>query len=544
MNKEDDYYKGNETMGKERLVELIENTIEVEKNFHTVGGNNSGIPAVDEIHDTAEFQEWIAEVLFELENLPDSKKPGYLFETINILKHPFNGWNDKKDFIEIKGRLAAIKRNINNYYPQEESDKVVLSEKIAKGSVLYTAFEEYVIQKQVGQGGNGTVFQAKNTSNELYAIKVISRNTPREKLNRFRNEINFCMNHEHKNIVKILDYGAYGDESGYLFYVMPLYDETLRDRIKAGIKAEDSIEIFENILNGLQYAHNQNCFHRDIKPENILFKRGSNQAVIADFGIAHFCEEEIIATVETKKADRLANFQYAAPEQREKGATVDGRADVYAAGLILNEMFTRKLVAGGNYKRIGEVDEKYDYLDKVFEGLYCQNPNDRLFPVSKILLEIDVRAAKKNANNLKKEEAQKAFVSSNSNVLPVPQVVDLDIEGNELVFTLSGNLPQEWYKILTSESFSHTSCMGYDTHRFNGRNNKVTVGIRVGESDGTIKQIVGYFKSWLPTVTGLYNIRQKQQAEAEFRKQKQAREQEIKRLEDEASLKNMLKDLL
>ena len=531
-------------MGKERLVELINNTVEIEKNFHTVGGNDSGFPAVDEIHDTEEFQEWLAEVLFELENMPDSKKPGYLFETINMLKHPFNGWNDKKDFIEIKGRLNAIKRNINNYYPKEEINKVVSSERIAKGSILYTAFEEYEIKKQVGQGGNGTVFQAKNASNELYAIKVISRNTPREKLNRFRNEINFCMNHEHKNIVKILDYGTYGDESGYLFYVMPLYDETLRDRIKAGIKAEDTIEIFENILNGLQYAHNRHCFHRDIKPENILFKKGSNQAVIADFGIAHFCEEEIIATVETKKADRLANFQYAAPEQREKGAIVDGRADVYAAGLILNEMFTRKLVAGGNYKRIGDVDEKYDYLDKVFEGLYCQNPNDRIFPVSKIMLEIDVRAAEKNANNLRKEEAKKVFVSPNSNDLPVPQVVDLDMEGNELVFTLSGSLPQEWYRILTSESFSRNFCMGYDTNKFSGRNNKVTVGIRSGENESTIKHIVEYFKSWLPTVTEIYNIRQKQRVEAEYRKQIQEREQVIKRLEDEASLKNMLKDLL
>ena len=531
-------------MGKERLVELINNTIEIEKNFHTVGGNNSGFPPIDEIHDTEAFQEWLAEVLFELENLPDSKKPGYLFDTISLLKQPFNGWNDKKDFTKIKGRLATINRNINNYYPQEEGCKVVSFDRIAKGSILYTAFEEYEVQKQVGQGGNGTVFQAKNASNELYAIKVISRNTPREKLNRFRNEINFCMNHEHKNIVKILDYGAYGDESGYLFYVMPLYDETLRDRIKTGIKAEDSIEIFENILNGLQYAHNQDCFHRDIKPENILFKKGSNQAVIADFGIAHFCEEEIIATVETKKADRLANFQYAAPEQREKGAIVDGRADVYAAGLILNEMFTGKLVAGGNYKKIGEVDEKYDYLDKVFEGLYCQNPNDRIFPVNRILLEIDVRAAERNANNLRKEELQKAFNSCDSNDLPVPQVVNLDMEGNKLVFTLSGNLPQEWYEILTSESFGHTSLMGYDAHTFSGRNNKASVVIHAGESDSTIKQVVGYFKSWLPTVTGLYNRRKKQQAEAEFRKQMQAREQEIKRLEHEASLKNMLKDLL
>ena len=78
-------------MGKERLVELINNTVLIEKNFHTVGGNDSGIPAVDTISDTDEFQEWLAEVLFELENLPDSKKPGYLFETINILRECMEG---------------------------------------------------------------------------------------------------------------------------------------------------------------------------------------------------------------------------------------------------------------------------------------------------------------------------------------------------------------------------------------------------------------------------------------------------------------------
>lgn len=55
-----------------------------------------------------------------------------------------------KKFTKIKEKLATIKRNINNYYPQEESSIVVSADKIAKGSILYTAFEEYVVKKQVG----------------------------------------------------------------------------------------------------------------------------------------------------------------------------------------------------------------------------------------------------------------------------------------------------------------------------------------------------------------------------------------------------------
>ena len=112
--------------------------------------------------------------------------------------------------------------------------------------------------------------------------------------------------------------------------------------------------------------------------------------MIADFGIAHFCEEDLLANVHTKSSERLANFQYAAPEQRIKGYTtqVDGRADVYAAGLILNEMFTGNLVAGNNYKKIGEDFPDYYYLDYIFEKLYCQQPKDRLYPAKCIIEEI------------------------------------------------------------------------------------------------------------------------------------------------------------
>ncbi|MPN16793.1 hypothetical protein SDC9_164140 [bioreactor metagenome] len=85
-----------------------------------------------------------------------------------------------------------------------------------------------------------------------------------------------------------------------------------------------------------------------------------------------------MTAVETKKCDRLANFQYAAPEQRARDSIVDGSADIFATGLILNEMFTGKVIAGANYLTIKSVNSKYSFLDKVVDSMICQNPIDRL----------------------------------------------------------------------------------------------------------------------------------------------------------------------
>ena len=259
--------------------------------------------------------------------------------------------------------------------------------KLKKGQSLNTAFETYTIKKQLSQGGNGKVYQAVQGEGENVAIKVVYRLTG-SKANRFKNEIGFCEKYSNKNIIRIIDHGAIDAE--LVFYVMPMAKETLRERIKNGILPNDAEEIFINIMQGLEYAHSKKAYHRDIKPENILFLDDSNTAIIADFGIAHFCEDDMIADIKTKSTDRLANFQYAAPEQRKKGAAdkVDGRADLYAAGLILNEMFTGEIVAGSNFKKISDVFSEYAYLDDIFDKLYCQNPEERLFPADKVISEI------------------------------------------------------------------------------------------------------------------------------------------------------------
>lgn len=291
-----------------------------------------------------------------------------------------------------QGKLGRIGEK--SVSPMSKANEI----KLEKGEEIYSAFETYTIIDFVAQGGNGKVYKVEDSRHRIAAIKVVLREQG-SKFARFSNEINFCEKSENDNIIKILDHGTIG--KSMIFYVMPLAKETLRDRIKRKVQYKDAEEIFINILRGLKYAHERGTYHRDIKPENILFLDETNEAVIADFGIAHFCEEDIIASVNTRKSDRMANFQYAAPEQKIKGNSqnVDGRADVYAAGLILNEMFTGELVGAAKYTKISDVAPEYAYLDDVFDELYCQNPDDRLYPVNAILDKIDNLKTKERKSN-------------------------------------------------------------------------------------------------------------------------------------------------
>jgi serine/threonine protein kinase len=117
---------------------------------------------------------------------------------------------------------------------------------LKKNARLTTAFEEYTIQGQIGQGGNGTVFAALDSTRNNVAVKVIDRDTTsRDKLKRFKNEIGFCLKNEHPNIIKVLDYGANSNNNkDIIFYVMPYFTTTLRAKIQEGIDKNDIFSIF------------------------------------------------------------------------------------------------------------------------------------------------------------------------------------------------------------------------------------------------------------------------------------------------------------
>ena len=197
---------------------------------------------------------------------------------------------------------------------------------------LETPFAQYQSHRLIGQGGAGKVYEARSNGvdEDVVAIKVLDPATAtRERLSRFKNEILFGVRAKHSGIVPVLDSGlALVDGANVPFYVMPLYPATLRDVLKREANGTRLLALFVSLLDGVEAAHLLGVVHRDLKPENIFLSTNEERLVVGGFGIARFTAEALYTAVETRPGARLANFQYAAPEQRARGKTIDQRADL------------------------------------------------------------------------------------------------------------------------------------------------------------------------------------------------------------------------
>lgn len=424
---------------------------------------------------------------------------------------------------------------------------------LKKGNILYTLSENYIIQEQIGQGGNAYIFRAKTESDDTeYAIKVIKKTDyNNEKIRRFRNELSFCYVNTHNNIIKVTDYGVHNNGE-LLFYVMPLYKSTLRNEIEKGLKPEIIINIFFQILDGLEFAHTKEVWHRDLKPENILYSTANEKIVIADFGIAHFCSDELMTAVETQVTDRLANFVYAAPEQRKKNGIVDGKADIYSIGLILNEMFTKNVIFGANFKTIKEVNIEYGFLDDFINKLICQSPDDRLYPIYKIKEELFANIKLQKEKTTLNEIVKREIINDIDKIIEMepPLVVRINYENNFLEFYLNKKIDKDWDYIFINEKFDVDRCMRhYEPSRFKLYVDEITKNaiyrIQLYENNTKIiEQIVSYFKKWLPSVTKEYNFAKKLAKEKQIKEDIRQHEEAIKKKQKQIEIDKMLKELV
>jgi serine/threonine protein kinase len=255
-----------------------------------------------------------------------------------------------------------------------------------------TDLDTYTEIELIGTGGSGRVYLVSSSSSDRFAIKILdpSRvNSSKEK--RFQNELNFGRRVRHDHIVPVVDSGVCKVDGKLVpFFVMPVYDQSFRDLISDAIDPQRALTLLDGIFSGVEFAHNRRIWHRDIKPENILYERDKDRLLLADFGIAHFEEDDLHTAVETKDAERLANFQYAAPEQRRKGATVDHRADIYALGLILHESITRVVPHGTGYPRVKDVSSRHAYVDEVIEKMIRTSPPERYASIDEIRTDLKV----------------------------------------------------------------------------------------------------------------------------------------------------------
>ncbi len=198
----------------------------------------------------------------------------------------------------------------------------------------------YEIKAELGRGGMATVYRGYDPRFEReVAIKFLPpeliHSDPQFRV-RFEREAKIIAQLEHPSIVPVYDVG---EENGQPYFVMRyMGGGSLSERIKAGVfSVEDAVKILEQIAPGMDEAHSKGIVHRDLKPGNILFTN-KNVALISDFGIAKFTQGE--AGNMTGSAI-IGTPAYMAPEQAG-GEAVDGRADIYALGVILYEMVTGK----------------------------------------------------------------------------------------------------------------------------------------------------------------------------------------------------------
>jgi serine/threonine protein kinase len=215
-------------------------------------------------------------------------------------------------------------------------------------SLIGQTVSHYKILEQLGSGGMGVVYKARDLKLDRYvALKFLHTDLTRDAdlKGRFVLEAKTASSLRHANICVIHDIDEMDD--GQMFIVMEYYEgETLKSKIEKGpLTIEEAIDTGMHVAGGLARAHEEHLVHRDIKPANIMI--GSRGEVsILDFGLAKLTGGDR----HTLTGSLLGTPAYMSPEQ-VRGEDVDHRTDIWSFGIVLYEMLTGS-TPFGNYEPV------------------------------------------------------------------------------------------------------------------------------------------------------------------------------------------------
>jgi len=202
--------------------------------------------------------------------------------------------------------------------------------------------ERFCIQKSLGVGGMGTVYEATDLSKEgeAIALKVLKKAKlmDGEAQQRFRREAEILASINHPGIVQIKGFGQARDGTPWIA-MERLHGETLRQRVEreGALSPAQLVPILYAVAEPLTEAHATGIVHRDLKPDNIFLSSDVAAPVkILDFGLSTSLSSKKL----TRTGTVIGTPRYMSPEQIASAHASDGQADVYALGVIVYEALT------------------------------------------------------------------------------------------------------------------------------------------------------------------------------------------------------------
>lgn len=348
-------------------------------------------------------------------------------------------------------------------------------------NILNQEINGYKFVSFINKGGFGAVYKAEK-ENIFFAIKVFHEEYILREFkkhgenNRLKREIDIMKSVSHKFLVEYVDDFVIEDESGKnYFLVMSFIDG---DNLRTILKREDtlpekeSIRLFKQILEGLDYLHNhQGCdddtgiIHRDLKPENIIVQN-DGQIKIVDFGIS----KVIDFTSLTSTGEIFGTGPYMSPEQITDSKHLDKRSDFYTVGVILYEMLT------------GYYPYDFQYQPELIEKI----KNEPAIPPRRRVLAISNQIENVILKLLEKNPYQRFFT-----ILEIQKALDITDDATKKIYDLSSRFILRLYndKTVLEEYKKHNNQFGHVVFPANLENNQLGL-LKNIQSDQNIHIIV------------------------------------------------------
>ncbi len=289
---------------------------------------------------------------------------------------------------------------------------------------------------ETGAGGNGIVYFGKLNNHDV-AIKFLLKND-KNKRNRFLCEFfNVLIGIDNnEGIVKQYFYEEIVlNNCKVPIIVMKKYSNHLE--YVDNIDQDNLISKFDQLAQAIKKIHDNGIIHRDLKPKNILIDE-KGRLNIADFGISYYSENIYDITGHTQKGERLANYEFSAPEQNDSKKELTKAADIYSLGQVMYWLVYNETCKGTRRKKI---TEKYSgprmkLLDDIIDKCIANDPSDRYQSIDEIYKDINSKLIPSNdVNSQKIKKDEKEIKEQLEDIMQhLAFTIDVDRYGNEYRF--------------------------------------------------------------------------------------------------------------